>query len=170
VIRDAQQCDIQALSELAMKTYSDAFGHSFSTSDLAAHLIRHLSPENFSRILEEDVVLLAEVEDRLIGYVQFGAAASLSSRSEDSELHRLYVLAECQNRGYGSALMDAALRHPRLSCAANIYLDVWEHNSGAQRFYRRYGFEVVGTRSFVVESGAETSLDLIMVRCGAPKG
>jgi len=53
---------------------------------------------------------------------------------------------------------------------ANIYLDVWEHNHGAQRFYRRYGFEVVGARSFEVESGAPTSLDLVMVRCSPEEG
>ena len=47
---------------------------------------------------------------------------------------------------------------------AAIVLDVWEHNPAAQRFYARYGFEVVGARAFVVASGAETSRDLIMVR------
>ena len=45
--------------------------------------------------------------------------------------------------------------------SARIFLDVWEHNPGARRFYERYGFVVVGDRSFAVASGAETSLDLI---------
>jgi ribosomal protein S18 acetylase RimI-like enzyme len=58
----------------------------------------------------------------------------------------------------------AALSHPRMENAAGIYLDVWEHNQGAQRFYQRFGFQVIGSRAFEVESGAETSLDLIMVR------
>ena len=60
--------------------------------------------------------------------------------------------------------MDAALNDPRLHGATNIYLDVWEHNHGAQRFYKRYGFEKVGERSFHVESGEETDVDFIMVR------
>ncbi len=58
----------------------------------------------------------------------------------------------------------AALDHPLLKDAAEVYLDVWEHNPGAQRFYRRYGFEVITTRRFEVASGAPTSLDLVMVR------
>ena len=170
VIRMAQKSDIAELSEFAIETYSAAFGHSFRDADLAAHLQRNLSPASFSRILDEDVVLLAEVGNRLIGYVQFGAAQTVSADTQDRELRRLYVHPEFQNRGYGSALMEAALRHPRLQDAANIYLDVWEHNPGAQRFYRRYGFEVIGTRRFEVESGAETSLDLVMVRRASPEG
>jgi ribosomal protein S18 acetylase RimI-like enzyme len=164
VIRDAQKSDVVALSELAIQTYSDAFGHTFSDSDLAAHVNTHLTPDHFSRILDEEVVLLAEAGDRMIGFVQFGAATSYSSNKSDQAVHRLYVLAEFQNQGYGAALMEAALRHPRLKEAPSIYLDVWEHNHGAQRFYRRYGFEVVGSRAFAVESGAPTSLDFVMVR------
>jgi ribosomal protein S18 acetylase RimI-like enzyme len=60
--------------------------------------------------------------------------------------------------------MQAALADPQLEHASTIYLDVWEHNPGALRFYRRHGFEVISTRTFAVESGAATSLDLIMAR------
>lgn len=158
-----------ALSELAITTYSDAFGHSFSDLDLASYLEQNLSPDNFARMIDDDIVLLAEVRGRIIGYVQFGAANICSDRGEDQDLRRVYVAAEFQNQGYGGSLMDAALRHPLLKGAANIYLDVWEHNHAAQRFYRRYGFEVISTRYFEVASGAPTSLDLVMVRC-SPAG
>ncbi len=164
VIRNAQASDAAALSEFAIETYSAAFGHSFSEADLAAHLERNLSPSHFGQRIEEDVVLLAEVGGRLIGYAQFGAMSPSSEHDGDQELRRLYVHPAFQNRGYGGALMEAILRHPRITGAAHIYLDVWEHNHAAQRFYRRYGFEVVGTRAFEVASGAPTSLDLVMMR------
>jgi ribosomal protein S18 acetylase RimI-like enzyme len=60
--------------------------------------------------------------------------------------------------------MEAALAHPQLKEARSIYLDVWERNHEALRFYRRYGFDVVGAHRFEVASGAPTDLDLIMVR------
>ena len=72
-------------------------------------------------------------------------------------------LASFRSKGAGTLLMQAALAHPQMQAAPAVYLDVWEHNHGAQRFYARHGFEVVGTRQFEVVSGAETSLDLIMV-------
>jgi len=61
VVRKAQGSDIAALSEFAIKTYSAAFGHTFSAADLTSHVKKNLSPANFSRIIDDDVVLLAEV-------------------------------------------------------------------------------------------------------------
>jgi ribosomal protein S18 acetylase RimI-like enzyme len=163
LIRPATPEDAPALSALAVETYTEAFGHSFTPEDLAAHLARYLSPEAFLRALKRDIILLAEAEGGLIGCAQFGDGEG----GGDQELRRLYVASDFQNRGVGGALMEAALAHPRMRGAPRILLDVWEHNPGAQRFYQRYGFEVVGTRAFEVESGAPTSLDLVMERRSA---
>lgn len=99
----------------------------------------------------------------MIAYVQFGRPGdAISDRRR--ELRRLYVHTDHRNRGIGGRLMDAALAHPSMRDAEQITLDVWEHNRAAQRFYARYGFEVIGAQPFVLESGAETSQDLIMAR------
>jgi ribosomal protein S18 acetylase RimI-like enzyme len=165
-IRKATIDDIAALSSLALETYIAAFGDSMSAEDLAAHLGDNLLPQSFARILEVDVILVAEADGRLIGYTQFGKVdPSFSPIAEtDQELRRLYVLAEYQNQGIGTKLINTALEHPVLKNAERIYLDVWERNHGALKLYKRYGFTVVGPRKFEVKSGAETSSDLIMVR------
>ena len=163
-IRQADANDISALSELAIKTYVAAFGHSFSESDLAAHLAANLSPECFVLILERDVVLVAELDGKLIGFAQFGSLEDASTQDDDQELRRLYVLAGFQNQGIGGKLMQTVFEIPQFKSAERILLDVWEHNPAARRFYERYGFEVIGERRFDVESGIETSLDLIMER------
>jgi len=72
IIRAAGMDDVTALSALARRTYADAFGHSFSPSDLAAHLESNLAESYFRQAFDEDVFLLAETEGRLIGFVQFG--------------------------------------------------------------------------------------------------
>jgi diamine N-acetyltransferase len=170
IIRQAEKSDARALSELAIATYSAAFGQSFSPDDLDAHLRENLSEECFERFLGEDVFLLAAIEERVVGFVQFGAVTmpvEAASRT-DRELRRLYVHADVQGRGIGTALMTAALAHPQLAGARSIYLDVWERNEGAQRFYRRYGFAAIGTRAFAVASGAATDRDVIMVRRRSP--
>jgi ribosomal protein S18 acetylase RimI-like enzyme len=168
VIRNMGDSDIEPLSRLAIHTYVSTFGHTFTEADLAHHLQTHLAPNCFARILDEDVVLLAKAAGQLVGYVQFGAANSeawpVSLNAGDQALRRLYVHPEFQNRGIGALLLEAALSHPRLKEAANIYLDVWIHNEGAQRLYKRYGFEVIGARAFEVASGAPTDPDLVMVR------
>ena len=162
-IRQAAVGDIDGLSALAVTTFVEAFGHSFTESDLKAHLQRSFTPERFLRFLEEDVILLAESEGLLVGYTQFGDSADAETWGE-MELRKLYVLPDFQNRGVGSALLDFALQHPRMTSARRIHLDVWEHNPDARRLYERFGFRVRGTREFLMESGVSDSLDLVMVR------
>ena len=158
IIRQAETRDAASLSRLAIETYRESFGHTFSADDLSAHLRAKLSPDRFARYIDEDIILVAEVDETLVGYIQFGDSDA------GQELRRLYVASPFQNQKHGSRLMEAALRHPRLANAAFITLDVWEHNQGARRFYERYGFEVIGTRAFTVESGAATDLDFVMAR------
>jgi ribosomal protein S18 acetylase RimI-like enzyme len=155
-----------ALAKLARDGYAAAFGQSFSPSDLAAHLEANLSDAGFRRALEQDIILEAMAGGRLIGFVQFGDLnmAEIKPSEGDQEIRRLYVDAEFQGRGLGRRLMLAALDHPRLRNAKNIYLDVWEENHAARRFYERHGFEVIGSRKPVLASGEEADDDLIMVR------
>ena len=60
--------------------------------------------------------------------------------------------------------MDAALELPRMRSARNLYLDVWNENSRALRFYTRYGFHEAGACDVVVDSRV-IGKDLIMRLC-----
>jgi ribosomal protein S18 acetylase RimI-like enzyme len=165
-IRPAEAQDLAALAALARQTYVDAFGHSFSPEDLAAHLQGNLADGYFRQALAEDVFLLAEAAGRLIGFVQFGPVRlpAAAAGPEDQELRRIYVLAQFQNQGTGGKLMDAALGHPRLRDARDIYLDVWEKNDKARRLYESYGFAMIGAHGLATASGIAHDQDLIMVR------
>jgi len=166
IIRPAGTKDVATLAAFARRTYADAFGHSFSAEDLAAHLATSLADGYFHQALAEDVFLLAESEGRLIGFVQFGPVRipAAAAGPEDRELRRIYVLAEFQNQGTGRRLMEAALGHPGLRAARNVYLDVWEKNDKAHRLYERYGFTVIGAHGLATASGVAHDQDLIMVR------
>lgn len=164
-IRMASESDIESLSRLAVRTYTDSFGSSFTPEDLRCHLERELSPAAFARILARDVMLVAEQRARLVAFAQFGPAVGATrDAASAAELRRLYVDVEFQGLGIGTRLTVAALAHPVLAGAQRVYLDVWEKNEAAQRLYRRHGFVPVGTRPFAVASGAETTPEIIMVR------
>lgn len=60
--------------------------------------------------------------------------------------------------------MRAALDLSEAKASPHVFLDVWDQNHGARRFYERFGFVVIGARAFTLDSGAETTPDLIMVR------
>ena len=166
MIRPATSSDVQALSHLATTTYAAAFGHSMAASDLAAHLENQLAPRHIERMINHDTVLVAEINGQIIGFIRFGklAPAANCAATNDQEVRRLYVASAFQHQGIGTLLLRTALEHADLRDADHIFLDVWAQNRGAQRLYQRFGFVVVGERPFVVESGAPTSCDLIMVR------
>jgi diamine N-acetyltransferase len=166
-ISPAASADSEALTALARKTYSDAFGASMHPADLKAHLDRHLSLSRVRQMLAIDAFLVARQDESLIGFVQFGAVQGESERQFPPgaiELRRLYVLAEHQNCGLGARLMEAALGVIDSKGVPAVILDVWEDNDGAKRFYERYGFSVCGERPFHVESGASAGVDLLMIR------
>ncbi len=165
-VRAATARDIARLTQLAVETYTAAFGDSFEAADLAAHLEANLTAPHIEAFIRDDVVLVAEVAQRMVGFVHFGNVDMDIERAanDDRQLYRLYVQRDFQNSGIGSTLLEAALDHPLLNSAKAIYLEVWEHNLGAQRLYKRYGFEIVDQRRYILPSGEEADLDYIMVR------
>ena len=152
-----------ALSALAKRTWSDAFGEGVSPDDEAAELEEARSESYFARALSEKTILVAESDGALVGYVQFGDVEipEVDVQPGDQGLQRLYVDTTLQRRGLGRKLMEAALRHSRLADARRIFVQVWDENERAVRLYQSFGFEKVGTTTFTV--GSEAMEDLVMV-------
>ena len=150
-IREAELADVPALSALATRTWSDAFGDGVSREDEAAELEENRSETYFRNALVEKTILVAEAGGAMVGYVQFF----------DGHIQRVYVETALQGRGVGRKLIEAALRHPRLASARRISLQVWEENSRAVRLYESFGFERAGTTTFTI--GSEVMEDLVMV-------
>ncbi len=163
-IRPATGSDVPALSELAKRTWSDAFGDSVSPEDEAVELEQTRSESYFIDALRTKTILVAEEDDALLGYVQFGDVEipEVDVRPGDQGLQRMYVETAVQGRRLGRALLNAALEHPRLTTASRIYLTVWEKNERALRLYESVGFETVGTTTVMIGS-KETGEDLVMV-------
>ena len=59
----------------------------------------------------------------------------------------LYVMPQCQNKGYGKKLLMHTLRTMRNNGYMNAVLQTADDNLGARRFYERFGFENRGTSS-----------------------
>lgn len=163
-IRPATLSDVPALSELAKRTWSDAFGYSVSPEDEALELEERRSETYFTDALTERTILVAVRNNALEGYVEFGDVdiPKVEVRPGDQELHRMYVETELQGQGLGRRLMNAALQHPRLADASRIFLQVWEQNEHARRLYEGLGFQTVGTTTF--ETGSrEVGEELVML-------
>ena len=66
----------------------------------------------------------------------------------------------CTGRGYGSVLMEEALRRLRADGYLNCYVFVLRENEGARRFYARHGFAWDGTEEHIPFPHDMTCVDL----------
>ncbi|MFF3066123.1 GNAT family N-acetyltransferase [Oerskovia sp. NPDC057915] len=79
------------------------------------------------------------------------------------ELSKIYVHPASQGTGVASDLLRAALdAAPALVPDRAVWLGTNGENARAQAFYRKHGFAVAGTRTYVV--GGEAHDDVVMVR------
>lgn len=76
----------------------------------------------------------------------------------DGEVQRLYILQGHQGGGRGTALLRTALDWLEHDGPRTLWIGVWSENYGAQRFYARHGFEIVGDYSFMVGDHADHEL------------
>ena len=102
----------------------------------------------------------SSASDELIGYVT-ACPAHLPHPDVapgDGEVQRLYILQGHQGGGRGTLLLNTALDWLERGGPRTLWIGVWSENYGAQRFYARHGFEIVGDYSFMVGDHADHEL------------
>jgi ribosomal protein S18 acetylase RimI-like enzyme len=170
-IASASAVDAVELAALAARTFPLACPPSVALADVASFIDANLSDVRFAEYLADPHrrIFTAAREGRIIGY-----AMLISGVSDDPEVQRavtirpaaeiskMYVLATHHGSGVATALMDAALTAAVEWGDRCVWLGVNQKNERAQRFYKRCGFTVNGTRSF--QLGAHTESDYVMVR------
>jgi len=68
----------------------------------------------------------------------------------DIELKRIYAFSRFHGGGLGKALMEASIEHAKDNCAPRLLLGTYEGNERAVAFYKKNGFDIIGTRRFFV--------------------
>ncbi len=154
-IRRATIYDAADLARLSGTTFTETFGHLYPPEDLAEYVDCVCSADACRQLIEDPTagVWLAGPEGGApVGFV---VAANCKLPVEDleptaGEIRQLYVLANHQNERLGSRLLNVALGWLGEQKRAPLYIGVWSENTGAQRFYGRYGFVKVGEYGFPV--------------------
>jgi ribosomal protein S18 acetylase RimI-like enzyme len=166
LIRRATTTDAQLIAELGARTFSDTFAADNKPEDMAAYLADSF---NHARIADEladsrSSFLIAEIEKTAVGYAQMksGDAPECVNGPHPIELVRLYAAKEWIGRSVGEALMRACISQAEEQGYRTMWLGVWERNERAQKFYRKWGFEVAGQHVF--QLGSDKQTDWIMSR------
>lgn len=163
-LRRAVPADAPSLAVLAERTFRDAFGPRNSPENMDRHCAKVFGTEIQLREIEERalVTTMAEADGRMIGFSQLrlSQAHECVAALRPAELNRLYVAREWHGRGIARELIQDALDTAADAGCDRLWLGVWEHNPRAIAFYRKFGFETVGSHAFML--GADRQLDLIM--------
>jgi ribosomal protein S18 acetylase RimI-like enzyme len=163
-VRYGNLSDATMLSELGAKTFYDAFARDNTPENIRLYIRRSFSKEiQLNELSRPEIVfLIAELEDRPVGY----AKLNLNSKDESArgtkvmEIERIYASQEFIGRGVGKELMKACINEARQRGCDSIWLGVWEMNQRAIDFYAKWGFKEVGTHIFML--GNDPQKDFVM--------
>lgn len=158
-IRFALPSDAISLSKFAAEQFRTTYSTDTPESDLEAYI-----SENFTTVKQcEEIesrhsrVLLAIFCENIIGY----AHVELDEGNRRSAfLNRIYVDTAWKGKAVGSALLAEVLANVRQQGTERVSLTVYERNTRAVAFYKRSGFDVIGTENFQV--GDDKQTDFVM--------
>ena len=170
-VRTACHGDAAEVAAVAGAAFPLACPPSTDPADIEAVISTSLSTQRFATYLSDPqrVILVVIDDGRIVGYSMLirgigddpDIAASVSHRPV-VELSKMYMLASHHHSGASALLMVCGIEWAAKCGAAAIWLGVNRKNERAQGFYRKHGFEITGTRRFLLGSSYED--DFVMVR------
>ena len=160
MIRKVEIADVEVLAKLAKQTFRETFAHDNTEEQLQeyfeeAYNLRVLLTELEDPDSESYFIMH---EEEIAGFlkVNWGNAQTERELENAFEIQRLYVLQTYQGFGLGKQLFEFALEHAEKNGFSWAWLGVWEHNTKAQVFYYRYGFEKFSQHRFMVGQKVDT--------------
>jgi GNAT superfamily N-acetyltransferase len=158
--------DAGLLAEVGERTFRAAFAAQSDPTEMERYVASAFAVATMTRELADraNTFFVARRNGVPVGYAKLRVRPPPEVVSDRAaiELERLYVDDVMVGRGVGAQLMRVCLDHASSGDHRTIWLGVWELNQRAMRFYRQWGFEVVGTHPFQFGDDAQT--DLVMQR------
>ena len=162
LIRYARIDDAPLLAKLGARTFRETFAADNKPEDMAAYLASSFSSDLQAAELadSQSIFLIAEIDGVAAGYamLRVGEAPDSVAGDKPIELVRLYAAKEWLGGGVGAALMQACIDEVKRRGYGTLWLGVWEHNSRARAFYRKWNFREVGTHIFWLGSDEQTDI------------
>jgi diamine N-acetyltransferase len=165
--RWAVASDAAAYARCAADAFREAYGDGSDDPNLDVHVARHFS-EAIQRAELEDPrhrLLVAEGPDAAwagFALLRDGSRAEGVRGARPLEIVRFYTRAAWYGRGVGAQLMAGALEAAGAAGHDEVWLQVWEFNARAIRFYEKCGFVARGRNPFLF--GDVWEEDLVYVR------
>jgi [ribosomal protein S18]-alanine N-acetyltransferase len=129
-LRPFRETDLDTLYAIDQVCFAE--GIAYSKSDLSDFLQQ---PRSFNQVAESE-------PGTIVGFCI--AQEYTQRRKRIGHIVTIDVLPNARRMGIGGALMEAVEAHFRTLFTECIHLEVAVDNLGAQNFYQRCGFEIIG--------------------------
>lgn len=111
-------------------------------SHLLAEANRQLARDSAAQHAVTGGLLVARVDDELVGFVTFSTEQGDYDVDTDRGLiHDLFVATRYRSRGIGARLLEAAEERLAADGVDRVSLEAMAANTDARRFYERHGYE-----------------------------
>lgn len=162
-ILPAAPTEAAVYARTAAAAFYEAYHDGTNSGDIETHLAREFSEERQRHELEDPAIAVLAAREPNGTWAGFttlraGSRANGVSAVRPMEIVRFYLRAPWYGRGIAQPLMDAALQHARTAGHDGVWLQVWEDNGRARRFYEKAGFVAVGTNPFLFGNTPEDDI------------
>ena len=146
--------DAPLLAKIGGISLLESHGHSAPAEVMQAYVDKSFSEQACRDELSDSQNIFSAVyyNNEPAGYFKIILAIPhpLISLQPVTKLERLYLLKEFYGLKLGHGLLEQALALSAAAGDKGMWLDVWQKNDRAIRFYKKEGFETVGESRFVL--------------------
>ncbi|MEJ7847813.1 MAG: GNAT family N-acetyltransferase [Pyrinomonadaceae bacterium] len=147
-IREANSEDAALISVLASATFYEAYFEQDESGNLAGYISEAFDKRKIAAELSDPDVtfLIISRSGKAAGYAKLVRNSTLECIDGEKpvELKRIYILERVYGKGYGARLLEHSLKLAANKGFDTLWLQVWEENPRARRFYAKYSFRAVG--------------------------
>lgn len=160
--------DAPLLAKIGGISLLESHGHSAPANVMQAYVDRGFSAEACEAELSREQNIFSAVlyKGQPAGYFKIilDTPHPLVPLQPVTKLERLYLLKEFYGLGLGQGLLQQAIDHSKAAGDKGLWLDVWQKNDRALRFYQKEGFETVGESRFVLTDTHANPIWVMMLR------
>lgn len=160
-IKKVSIVDINQLQEIGKLTFAETYSSSNSEENMNEYMESGFSTEKLKIELADknSDFYFAELDNKIIGYLKINFGYSQTDNNS-LEIERIYVLKEYHGKKVGQLLYGKAIGIAKQKKVDHVWLNVWEGNKRAIKFYEKNGFVQFDKHIFMMGDDEQTDLKM----------
>jgi ribosomal protein S18 acetylase RimI-like enzyme len=151
-IIEAANEHLDELRAVGIQTYKQHFSGIWSEDGLNSYLESHFNIPKLQTDLDGDVIkyFLTFVEENPVGFIKLKKNQPVPNRGDEYglELEKIYLLENFAGLGLGKMMIEFVIDYAENLREKSVWLDVLKINTGAIRFYKNQGFQIIDEFEF----------------------